>query len=252
MSDVVTFIVPCRGRTEHLPGLLQNLERVTCSYKVMLCEQADNLLFRKGQLSNLGFKRAKSNIVAFINLDYRFLERIDLIAELKKAGKPIVPFLYATRVTEKNGVITEHSKRGISGCPGGCQVFTKDQFIKCGGHTNLILGWGSDDVTLALRAKSAGIPFVHLPYTMGHVIHSKQDGYVGRARMKELNRTVCIRYPDPEYDSFKETIADEVDHKIMTPIVEKYRFTNIRVPDDYKEMKRYRIQLTYERSILKL
>jgi len=252
MNRTITFIAPCRGRKGMRQGLLLNLEKYCTDYKVMFCEQADDLMFRKGQLANLGFVRSTTDVVAFINLDYRFLESIDLFAELEKAKKPIIPFLYATRVIENNGKIIEETPRGISGCPGGCQIFTKDQFIKCGGHTNLILGWGSDDVVLALRTKIVGSPFVHLPYAMGHVVHNKTIEYRGRSQMKLANRTVYLQYPDLQFDSFKETIADEVRHIVVSPNVETYLFTNIRVPDDFVEMQRYKVQLAHEKAILKL
>jgi len=184
---MITFLVPCRGRISQIQGLVVNLEKYYKDFKVMLCEQADNLLFRRGQLLNLGFKRVDTDVVAFINADYRFMEYVDLLYELHLAKQPICPFSYACKVKEsKPGNLVKLTNVGRSNNTGGCQVFTKDMFIQCGGHTNLFLGWGPDDAVLTQRVKRifSGDGFKKLCYTMGHVQHDKFVEYRERTRIE--------------------------------------------------------------------
>lgn len=253
MKETLTFIVPYRGRKEHLPGLLLNIKQHYKQAKIILCCQNDNLLFRKGQLANLGFLRAESDIVAFVNLDYRFIDHVDLVAEIEKRDHPIVPFLYSSAVLDgPNGSLKIVKEKAGIGSYGGCQVFHRSQFEKIGGNTNLILGWGPDDVVLNQRTMRAGIPLERLLFKMGHVKHSKSGSY-HLHKIVYSNRIMSFNPPSNcKYDSFRETIAKEVCCKQSGPNVIEYKFKDIRIPEDFKEMTRYKRQLQLEKEVLGL
>lgn len=248
----ISFIVPIRGRMEMVPGFIQNIKDNFDNFEIIFCYQDDNLLFRKGQLSNLGYQYSTKDLVAFINVDYRFLSRVPIEKEMEINRVPLITFLYACRVREIKGRVVEE-KCGPSRTPGGCQVFTREQFEKIGGHTNLILGWGIDDVVINIRVRQFYTAFHFLPYRMGHVIHDKFVEYPKREYVKGCNCRVAIHPPsDPEYDSFRETEADLVGMKRSGPNIFLLSFTNIRVSRDFRERERYNAQLRMEKDVLKL
>jgi len=249
----ISYIVSVRGRRDMFPGFIRNIKEYNEDFEIIFCCQDDNLLFRKGQLANLGYKKAKKDLISFINIDFRFLEFVPIVEEMNKIDAPVITFLYAAKVREgKDGKLLETTQRGKSQTPGGCQVFTRNQFERCGGHTNLIMGWGIDDVVVNYRVKQFS-KFRYLPYCMGHVEHDKFVEYPRREYVKGRNTTVAMNPPsDPKFDSFMETIAEESGKTVLEDNVFEFKFRNIGVPDNFVEMKRYKEQLAMERDVLNL
>lgn len=241
----ISFIVACRDRVEMRSGLIANIRKYYPNSEILFCNQQDKLLFRKGQLSNLGFKLAKHEVVAFINLDYRFMEYVDLIFELSKHKVPVIPFSCGKLIAEKSSNVFEIVLNGFNhDSVGGCVVLTKEQFEKSYGNTNLIFGWGPDDIVLARRLKV----YRKLPYTMGHVQHSKTDAH---KKMMKHNRQMCYCPPtEPELDAYYHTIANEVGSKVLSDNIIQYDFKNIRVSGDFGYTDKYELQLSRERKVL--
>jgi len=242
----ISFVVSCRGRLEMRPGFISNIRKYYPDSEILFCNQKDALLFRKGQLANLGFKLVKHDIIAFINLDYRFMEYVDLIFELDKHKVPVIPFSDGRSVIENPLGIFKIVVRSNPDSVGGCVVLTKEQFKESGGNTNLIFGWGPDDIVFAQRIGK----FKKLPYTMGHIQHSKNQAY--RA-MKNYNRRMCFcPPPKPELDAYYHTIADRVGSKVLSENIIQYDFINIRVSDDFGYMDKYNQQIVREKKVLGL
>lgn len=243
----ISFIVPCRGRTEMCSGFIFNIRKYYPESEIIFCNQKDSLLFRKGQLTNLGFKLAKHDIIAAINLDYRFMEYVDLISELDKYKVPCIPFSFGKLIVEKargefEVVLEGHNHDSV----GGCVVLTKEQFEKSCGNTNLILGWGPDDIVFAQRIKM----YKKLPYAMGHVQHPKTSTHKS---MIDCNRQQCYCPPTkPELDAYYHTVADVLESKVLSKNIIQYSFKNIRVSDDFGYTDRYNQQIAVERKALGL
>jgi len=229
------------------PGLTSNIRKYYPNSEIIFCNQKDNLLFRKGQLANLGFKLAKHNTVAFINLDYRFMEYVDLISELDKHGVPIIPFNHGKLITETSPnvfkvILEGHNHDSV----GGCVVLTKEQFEKSYGNTNLIFGWGPDDIVFARRLKS----YKKLPHTMGHVQHSKT---IAHKMLMSCNRQMCYCPPTtPELDGYIHTAADKVGSKILSENIIQHDFANICVSEDFGYTDKYNQQIAVEKKVLGL
>lgn len=242
----ISFIVSYRGRKEMMPGLIFNIQKYYPESEIIFCSQKDNLLFRKGQLTNLGFLLARHEIIASVNLDYRFMEYVNLIAELDKHKVPVIPFSFGKLIREKELGVFEIVLEGFNhDSVGGCVVLTREQFAKSGGNTNLILGWGPDDIVLARRMGS----YKKLPYTFGHVEHPLTSG----GPMKARNRHVCYNPPTkPKLDGYTHTIADKVGRTSLQKDVVLYDFANIRVSNDFGYMDKYNQQLAAERKVLGL
>jgi len=245
----ISFIVPLRDREDQVSGFIYNIKKYYKDFEIIFCNQADKLLFRKGQLSNLGFKKAKFDIVAFINVDYRFLDYVDIVKEINEYKNPFIPFTKGKRIKEPslgNYVVIEENHVNMGGV-GGCQIFTKEQFIKSNGYTNLIFGWGPDDVAMSQRTTFV---FTKYPHSMGHIFHSKGGSYIS---LRTENRHQCFDPPaTPVKDSFRHTAADELEHKIIESNVIRYNFKNIRVTDNFEYMDRYNAQCEFEKKALEL
>lgn len=243
----ISFIVACRGRTIMRFGLISNIKKYYPDSEIIFCNQKDNLLFRKGQLTNLGFRLAKNEVVASINLDYRFMEYVDLISELAIHKVPIIPFSHGKLILEHAPNTFEIVLDGFNhDSVGGCIVLTREQFEKSGGNTNLILGWGPDDIVFARRIGS----YKKLPYTFGHVKHPSAS--VDKTMMNH-NRHVCYNPPTkPELDGYTHTIADKVGIIEYSKSVVQYDFTNIHVSEDFGYMDKYNAQLAVEKKMLKI
>ena len=242
----ISFIVPCRGRSEMRPGFIFNVRKYYPGSEIIFCNQKDSFLFRKGQLTNLGFKLAKYDILALINLDYRFMEHVDLVSELDKHKVPIIPFSEGRSIIENPLGIFKIGVRSNPDSVGGCVVLTKEQFKKSGGNTNLIFGWGPDDIIFAQRIGK----FKKLPYTMGHIRHSKSPAY---GAMKNYNRQMCFcPPPKSELDAYYHTIADISGSKVLSKNIIQYDFINIHVSDDFGYMDKYNQQIAREKKVLGL
>jgi len=235
--EPISFIVPLRDRREQIPGFLHNIKKYYKNFEIIFCCQDDRLLFRKGQLSNLGFKRAKYNFVAFINLDYRFMSGVDLVAQVRNFDRPIIPFGFSVRVTESDvGQLTIVRGKLTNLSFGGCCVFTRDQFIKSCGNSNLMAGWGPDDNLLAYRTNFCRVSDA----TMGHVVHLKTGVYFGgdvKLRNQNLKMTDPLR--DRKKDGIDQTIATEQSCNTVELNIIEYKFRNICVPDDFEYMDLY-------------
>lgn len=236
-SKFTSFIVPLRDRRDQIPGFIYNIKKYYENFEIIFCCQNDNLLFRKGQLSNLGFKKAKYDIVAFVNLDYRFMSYVNLVEEVRRFDKPIVPFGFAARVTESSaGDINIVRKALPSESCGGCCVFTKEQFVKSCGNSNLIAGWGPDDNILRYRTNFRKLNDVE----MGHIVHSKGGSYFDpKVKLRNQNLKMTDLQRDHSKDGFTQTIADEVGCIKVEPNIVEYKFRNIRVPEDFAYMNIY-------------
>lgn len=204
---MLSFIVPIRGRDKR--PLLRNLRTVYrhLNYEVILAEQTGGDLFCRGQLLNLGVKKASSEIVVLHDEDIRHFEPIDFAAELQRHG-PFVAFDRITDVREHpDGVLeTIRTTERLKGF-GACTVLTRQQFEDSGGFSNLLRGWGAEDCVLAGRVK-----MVRLPYELGHVEHDRPWADMrpeDRPPWYQRNKRLWLsdRERDPARDGWRQTTA---------------------------------------------
>ncbi len=235
-QKMVSFIVPLRGRTEHLDGFIHTIERTYADipYEVILVEQADDLLFKRGQLCNLGFKKSQGDIVVFQDIDTRYLEPIDFEHHLNRLGRPYAGYDTIAHIQEPRVgeyVVTETEPRPWG--YGACAVFSREQFKACHGFSNLIVGWGGEDDVIAARARME-----RLACTLAHVTHDQlpRNEVTNTAWHKQ---NVFFMQTDHSRnhskDSFRQTMATEIS---CGPLRDRanftiYRYKDISVPDDF-------------------
>lgn len=239
-QKMVSFVVPLRGRREHLDGFVHSIQTVYAGvpYEVLFIEQADDLLFKRGQLCNLGFKKAKGDIVVFTDIDIRYLDRLDFQKHLEQFKRPYVGFDHIAQLQEpRTGeyviTMTEPRPHGF----GACAVFSREQFMTSNGFSNLIIGWGGEDDVIAARAKMK-----RLTYTLGHVTHAQPPRSEVNNTLWHQQNVYFLRTDhsrDAAKDSFRETVATEVSSR---PVKGLEHFTlieyrNITVTDDFAYME---------------
>lgn len=229
----VSFVVPLRGREDQVDGLLYNLESMFggINYEIIFSIQNDNRLFRRGQLCNIGFRHTKGDIIVFQDVDIRHLRYIDFIRLSYEISHPYVAFDAITQLEEQK--LCEYkiieTKKRPSGY-GACAVFTRQQFIKSHGFSNLIIGWGGEDNLMNQR-----VGFRRLYQDLGHVKHEpsnsasvkKSDWYRRNVRLWQ-NDNKRLRH----LDSYAHTVAKEERHEDYQGIFYCYS-DYITVPDTF-------------------
>lgn len=230
---LISFIIPSRRRSNQLDGLFHNLNLHygVDDYEIILAEQSDDRLFRRGQLLNLGFKKSQGEYVVLQDIDVRHLERVDFKQTMLEVGKPFLCFKELVQLAESPDFsLQEISRADRSYGFGACAVFNRDQFEQSHGFSNLPAGWGAEDNIMSTRVGN----YHRLNMALGHVQHSPDQGQ--KARVKEnahLYHTESSR--DPSRDSFRHTISKEEGPLVIsrTPTALLYRFSEISVSDDF-------------------
>ena len=183
----VTFIIALRGREYNIGGFAANVGKYYPDANMIFVIQADNEHFNKGALYNLGFKQCETDIVVFADIDIRHRETLDFKGLLTKHNKPFVPFTKIAQI--KDGKLISTSTRPTAW--GACTVFTKQQFIDCGGYPNNIQHWGYEDMIIYKRAKLLRIDGI-----LDHIHHdrlslkSKELGLCEQNKQKYFNDNV--------------------------------------------------------------
>ncbi|CAG5120789.1 unnamed protein product, partial [Candidula unifasciata] len=146
-SEKVAIIIPFRNRHSHLYILLNNLipllQRQLIDARIFVVEQAMPTLFNRASLFNVGFlesqKFDKYNCFIFhdvdlIPIDDRNLYRCD--------EQPV----HFSASMDKYGYELPYKKYF-----GGVVGFTRNQYLKINGNSNLYFGWGGEDDDLFER-----------------------------------------------------------------------------------------------------
>ncbi|BFZ05133.1 hypothetical protein BsWGS_08172 [Bradybaena similaris] len=143
----LAVIIPFRNRHTHLTILLRNLipflQKQMADATIFVIEQAPPSTFNRGALLNIGFLEAlkTSDFGCFI------LHDVDLIPlndrNFYRCGDS--PHHYASAINKHRFKLVYETYFG------GVVGFSKEQYIKVNGNSNLYFGWGGEDDDLALR-----------------------------------------------------------------------------------------------------
>lgn len=221
---MLSFIVPFRGRDTQIKGLIKSIREYYTNYEIIISCQADNEIFKHGQLRNLGYRVSKGDMVIFIDVDVRFLKFIDFEFYQSTLAHPFIGFTSSYEMSEEHTVFKH---RSVNHCIGRLVCFTRKQFEDCGGYSNLCLGWGWEDDILNKRAQLKKIEGV-----IGHIHHSYQRG-----RSEDQNRNRILFSTDSQrdhsLDGFRQTRATLLSTKEELRI-KWFDFCNIGVSEDFE------------------
>ena len=141
----VAIIVPYRDRLRNLKIFLQYIHtfliwQAGANYAVYLVEPSKRLRFNRAMLINIGFREA------LLNYDFEcfIFHDVDMLPEMffnnymcdldypKQMATSISLYSYSSHV-----YFTEHYMGGVT-------AFTRQQFEKINGYSNLFYGWGGE------------------------------------------------------------------------------------------------------------
>ncbi|XP_055868991.1 beta-1,4-galactosyltransferase 5-like isoform X2 [Biomphalaria glabrata] len=143
----MAIIMPYRNRFPHLHIALHNLipflKRQQADVTFFVIEQAPGSTFNRGALLNIGFLEAEK----LGNFDCYIFHDVDLIPLNDKN-------LYRCESNPRHYAVAMNKfnfKLFYSGYFGGVVGFSKEQFLKVNGNSNLYIGWGGEDDDLLKR-----------------------------------------------------------------------------------------------------
>jgi len=143
------ILIPYRNREEHLDYFLKNsvplLKKHLDNLKVVIVEQANDKLFNRGILLNIGFKE---NII-YENALY-FTHDVDT-----NPKEEIIMNYYKQNIPDLNSIKGIYTS--IWNTLGGIICFSKEPFFKINGFPNNFWGWGVEDKALQNRAEFCNI-----------------------------------------------------------------------------------------------
>jgi len=226
------LIVFNKSRNNLVKGIINNVGSFFNERKeIILAEQNNEEVFRLGQMRNLAFKKSSGDILVFLDVDMRFKNKINFKELCETLKQPYLPWDRIINVKEENGKLIEIEEReNCLGGYGGCVVYTRKQFEKSMGFSNLIAGWGGEDNVINQR-----LPLLRLRGIIYHVAHDYKPSSSCASKLAIRNRDFwkTDRQREKNEDSYEHTIADQHLVKCYGE-VKHYFFEKIRVPDKFK------------------
>lgn len=222
MSDnSVSIIIPTRG-PNHLDRVFKNYEEVypEMNKHFFIVEQADDDVFKKGPLYNIGVKHASSEYIALADNDIVHFRPINWINGLNAVKKPVIGFTHITQVRFDGDKMIRDVPKLHPWSFGGFVFLTREQYLEANGYSNLYAGWGYEDNDWASR-----IDYVRVPQDLGHITHPKRDNANPAQTERNRRKFETRMCRDNMLDGYLQTTFDYVD------ITESDNVTTIRVKD---------------------
>jgi len=139
------ILIPYRSREKHLDYFIKNtvplLKKHLENLKIIVIEQANDKLFNRGLLLNIGFKE---------NLDYENALYFTHDVDVNPKEETIINY-YKNNLPDTNTIKGIYTSR--FGTLGGIICFLKEPFLKINGFPNNFWGWGVEDRVLQNRAE---------------------------------------------------------------------------------------------------
>lgn len=146
LAKRLAVIVPFRNRQAHLaqfiPSITRYLLHQQIRYDIFVIHQADQQLFNKGMLCNIGFALTQANY------DYFCFHDVDTLPE--KTTYRYINHPCCLRVSEPLAYF------------GGALLFTQSDFQTINGFSNRFWNWGFEDENLRDRCYLAGLVPIRL------------------------------------------------------------------------------------------
>eukprot|EP00794_Sanderia_malayensis_P013974 gene13974-15431_t len=218
----LALIIPFRDRDEHLKIFLRHihpiLQRQRLTYQIFVVEQKDKSMFNRGKLMNVGFNES----LKFADFDCFVFHDIDLLPENDKNfyGCNQSPAHLSVAVDKFNYKLLYGTLFG------GIEKFTKIDFEKINGFSNLFWGWGAEDDNLYQRVTGSGLglkrPAIELArYQMiRHAEAPKTDkrfkvlrdaiGFADKDGLSSLNYRVVDKLEHPYYTLLQVDLEESI------------------------------------------
>ncbi|KAK0060953.1 beta-1 4-galactosyltransferase 4 [Biomphalaria pfeifferi] len=176
-GQTMAILIPYRNRSSHLHILLHNLipflTRQNVDVTFFVIEQAGNSTFNRGALFNVGFLEAEK----FQRFDCYILHDVDMIPindhNLYRCSEN--PRHFAVAINKHNYKLHYESYFG------GVVGLLREQYLQINGHSNLYIGWGTEDDDLLIRVKNKNLTMVRYNPSTARYDMIQHDRDVGNA-----------------------------------------------------------------------
>jgi glycosyltransferase involved in cell wall biosynthesis len=215
-----SIIITYRDRFEHLKLLVPRLREVFAdsTFEIIVSEQADNNIFRRGNTRNEGFRVSSGDVVIFHDVDYYPIDTMywhqpcDVYLPVKTAT--FVLNNMAPREPHDIPGGYRHFKDGVDdNFYGGVLSFKRSAFEKINGFSTAFKGWGFEDVDIRNRVHSYGLTEVR-----------------GWGKFAVLNHTDSGPQPDDYHFQNNIRLAGETQAHLHRGLNEPHRPTATVVP----------------------
>lgn len=203
---MLNIFCPYRNRKSFFEDFKVHYRKHYPRARIYMLEQADDSLFKRGQLMNVAFNHLErlflpTDTMLFIDVDIRLKYRIDFEELIRLHRSVVIPFnkldLYGFKGVG-NYVCLNRPTYFLSTPDGGVTLFTKDIYQQCNGFSNLYIGWGREDSDFVRRNK-----VVRLPNEMIHLEHERHNEWNTDAFKK--NDRNFKKGTNPTQDGTKQT-----------------------------------------------
>lgn len=146
MKHHLSVVVPYRNRENHLKKFIPHMTQFLgdLPHTLLIVEQADEKLFNRAKLLNVGFDYGKKES------DYFAFHDIDMLPLEADYSYPDKPYHMATNVGQFGGGVAYKNYYG------GVNLFNEKDFKKINGYSNNFWGWGGEDDDILKRIKKHG------------------------------------------------------------------------------------------------
>ncbi|XP_072262898.1 beta-1,4-galactosyltransferase 1-like [Pyxicephalus adspersus] len=213
----IALIIPYRNRDKHLKTWLHYmhpfLQKQQGDYGIYVVEQVEDSTFNRAKLMNVGFTEASKDY----HYDCFIFSDVDIILMDERN-------LYRCSQNPKhmaNSLDKFNFRLPYQTLFGGIVAFTKEQFLKVNGFSNLFWGWGGEDDELYNRVVAAGMK-VERPnpnISRSRVLTHPRDPGNEETRMSLhlINKAAQFMHEDG-LNSLKYEIVSHTKHKLFTKI----------------------------------
>ncbi|KAI8772560.1 beta-1,4-N-acetylgalactosaminyltransferase bre-4 isoform X1 [Biomphalaria glabrata] len=232
----LAIIIPYRNRYPHLHITLQNLlpilKRQQVDATFFVIEQAPPSTFNKGAVMNAGFLEAEK----LGNFDCYIFHDVDLIPlndrNLYRCESN--PRHYAVAMNKYNYTLPyPHLFGGING-------FSKEQYLKVNGNSNLYVGWGGEDDDIMFRLKSKNYTILRYPPQIAryHMIkHTKDKGNEANPLRMSILENATMRLEIDGLNTVKYKVLNITFDHLYTWITVAINNTDIFLNAPFKILK---------------
>jgi len=236
---MISFLVPYRDREEHLANLTINLKSHYHDCEIIIGEQADDTPFKKGQLLNVLSRYATNDLLVFVDVDCRIIDKIHFQKLMDEFKVPYLPWFYRQEYEEHGPNSFEKLKgeRYSNGGWGGICCFSKQQYKDSCGCSNLCSGWGAEDSIMFLRTDHRRIKndLVHIKHRSRPLEFNRDNN---KSKAVKHNRSIWKmtqkKTIDPTEDGIDQTIAEVSEVCSTLPNTRHLKISNFSVPQNYK------------------
>lgn len=159
--QTLSIIVPYRNRAKHLSVFAPHMKSRFKDAEILVVEQADDKLFNRAKLLNIGFLNTKADYVA--------MHDVDMLPVKADYSYPVIPTHIATKVSQFR------YKMPFPEYFGGVTLFNRKDFIKLNGYSNEFYGWGGEDNEMHDHVLKSGFKIDRRQCTFESLHHRPED-----------------------------------------------------------------------------